>query len=120
VHSADQHVDQVPREQRVALKQSLDVAQWNHETAARLEGHDRSGARASAENQLAEIVALADRAENNLPAVLLAHEHLGASGEQNVQGVGLVTFVDDHRILGKRARGAARRELAQCPFVETG
>jgi len=32
----------------------------------------------------------------------------------------LVAFVDDYRILGKRACGAAGRELAQCTFVETG
>ena len=47
-------------------------------------------------------------------------EHLGAPGEQDVQGVGLVAFVDDHRVLGKRARGTVGRELAQCALVETG
>ncbi len=61
-HPTDQHVDQMPREKRVALEQSLDVSQGNHETTARLEGHDRRGARAPVENQLAEVVALADRA----------------------------------------------------------
>src|SRR5260221_14551999 len=34
-HSTDQHVDQVPGEQRVVLEQSLDIAQRDHETAAR-------------------------------------------------------------------------------------
>src|SRR5205814_6028109 len=40
------------------------------------------------ENQFAEVVAHADRAEHHLPAVLLAHERLDASGEQDVEGGG--------------------------------
>src|SRR2546427_11926629 len=40
---ADQHADQVARERRAAIDQSLDVAPRNHEKAARLESHDRSG-----------------------------------------------------------------------------
>jgi len=48
---------------------------------------------------LAEVVAHADGAEHHLPAVLLAHERLDASGEQDVKGVGLVAFTDDHAFL---------------------
>src|SRR4029077_20855306 len=62
-HLADEHADQVPSERRVAVEQSLDVAPRNHEKAARLESHDRSGTRPSVEHQLAEVVAHADRAE---------------------------------------------------------
>src|SRR5258708_35420049 len=96
---ADQHADQVARERRVAIAQSLDVAARNHEKAARLESHDRSGTLASVEHELAEVVAYADGAEHHLPAVLLAHERLHASREQDVERVGLVAFADDHRIL---------------------
>src|SRR5882672_490397 len=119
-HLADQHADQVARERRVAIEQSLDVAARDHEKAARLESHDRSGTLASVENQLAEVVAYADGAEHHLPAVLLAHERLHAPGEQDVEGVGLVAFADDHRILGKRAHGAVRREYAQSALIEIG
>src|SRR3982074_982140 len=62
-HLADQHADQVARERRVAIDQSLDVAARNDKKAARLESHDRSGTLASVEHQLAEVVAYADGAE---------------------------------------------------------
>src|SRR5258706_232288 len=117
-HLPDQHADQVARERRVAIDQSLDVAARDHEKPARLESHDRSGARTSVEHQLAEVVAYADGAEHHLPAVLLAHERLDAPGEQDIEGVGLVALADDHRILGKRAHGAAGRERPQFALVE--
>src|SRR5258705_11106338 len=102
------------------LAQTLDSYQRDAETVARIEGHGRSGVLVYVDGEPRDLLSFPTRGSTHLPAVLFAHEYLGASGEQNVQGVGLVTFVDDHRILGIRACGAARRELAQRLLVETG
>jgi hypothetical protein len=82
--------------------------------------HHRRGARTSVEHQLAEIAALAHGAEHHLLAVLVAHVHLDAAGEQDVERVGLVALVDDHSVLGIRTQGAVGRELLQRVLAESG
>src|SRR5262249_4571722 len=72
------------------------------------------------EHQLAEVAALAHGAEDDLLALLVAHEHLYPPGEQDVERVGLVALVDDDRVLGIGARRAVGRERLERILAHRG
>src|SRR5699024_9912616 len=109
----NQFRDEIAGKRWMRGEQTFNVVRAHNEHTAWFERHDRGGARTTVKYQFAEVVTGSDRVDDHFSTVFAGDECLDPSGEEDIERICFVAFVNDDCMLWEVAHDSTRCQPTQ-------